>query len=205
LIWSATFLSNTGLICAGTLSFAPASGAQVLLPRPPIEAAARDADVDLILLNADPPTQPGGRTWLWQRVSVRGLEQARTRETLADFLDALTQGHGLFQLTLAAESETRVTLTVDPVAASLASSEGVTAWVRQAASTITGPLTGVVAHTRIEAHLTASTRRRELDRRWMAGVPSQVQGPLIGALLFGLALIRFWVTRRRLRVIPQPS
>lgn len=171
-----------------TLTFAPAEGPERRIPLAPVEAAATAADVDLIIVTADPPRQPGGRNWLWQRIAVSGLDHARKRSTLADFLDALADGHGVFALTLAADNGGRVRLSASPIPASLTSTAGVTGWVRQATEAVAGHVTGSTAPAAIEARLVSSSRRRDLGQIF-PGVPRPLPAFYLGALLLGLAAL----------------
>ena len=60
-------------------------------------SAAEQADVNLIVLHASStPRQPGGRNWLWQKVEVKGLEEALQRARVADFYNALAAPNGRF-------------------------------------------------------------------------------------------------------------
>ena len=176
----------TARVDGANLTIAPASGPERTLALVGLAAAARAADVDLIVLQADPPRQPGGRNWLWQRVAVSGLDHARKRETFADFLDALAQGRGVFAVSITGDGEGRVTLTASPVAAPLASSEGVTAWLRQAADAVAGQVTGAVAPAAVHARLVSDARRRELASRLLPGLPSSAQLIYFGSSALGL-------------------
>ena len=170
-----------------SLVFAPSRGPERSVPVAPLQAAASAGDIDLVIVKADPPSQPGGRNWLWQRVAVGGLDHARKRGTLADFLDALLDGHGVFTLSLTDDGDHRVKLSADPVEVPLASAEGVTGWMRQAAGAVAAPITGVVNPSAIEARLVASGRRAELERRLLPGLPSSIPLLYLGGLALGLA------------------
>ncbi|HWK32094.1 MAG TPA: hypothetical protein VNR51_00245, partial [Hyphomicrobium sp.] len=84
----------TGRAEDNLLYFRPSSGAEQSIKLSELKRAAADADVNLVLLHAATPHQPGGRNWLWQRIAVGGLDDALKRATLGDFLDALGARHG---------------------------------------------------------------------------------------------------------------
>ena len=67
----------TGRVDGRLLYVQPSSGPERSMLLPDLFKAAEEADVNLIVLRtASTPRQPGGRNWLWQKVEVRGLEQA---------------------------------------------------------------------------------------------------------------------------------
>ncbi len=79
----------TGRVEDNLLYFRPASGSEQSVKLSDLMGAAADYDVNLVILHASTPRQPGGRNWLWQRIAVGGLDDALKRATLGDFLDAL--------------------------------------------------------------------------------------------------------------------
>ena len=80
----------TGRVDGRVLYVQPSSGPEKSLLLPDLFKAAEEADVNLVVLRAvSTPRQPGGRDWLWQRVEVKGLEQAMQHARVADFLNAL--------------------------------------------------------------------------------------------------------------------
>lgn len=176
----------TARIAGGNATVAPAEGPERTIALDKLATAARAADVDLIVLTADPPRQPGGRNWLWQKVAVSGLDHARQRETFADFLDALAAGRGGFLVSVAPDGEGRVTLTAEPAPVPLASGEGVAGWLRQAAGTVAGHVTGAIAPAAVHARLVSDARRRELANRLVPGLPSSAQIVYIASAVLGL-------------------
>ena len=75
---------------AALLYVQPTSGPERSILMPDLFKAAEEADVNLVVLRAaSTPRQPGGRNWLWQKVEVKGLEQAMQHARFADFLNAL--------------------------------------------------------------------------------------------------------------------
>src|SRR4029079_18048251 len=80
----------TGRVDGRLLYVQPSSGAERSILLPDLFKAAEEADVNLVGLRAaSTPRQPGGRNWLWQKVEVKGLEQAMQHARFADFLNAL--------------------------------------------------------------------------------------------------------------------
>lgn len=61
-------------------------------------ASAREADVNLIVLNVPSARQPGGRNWFWQKIGVPGLDEASKNTQFADFLEVLAGREGRFDL-----------------------------------------------------------------------------------------------------------
>ena len=178
----------SGRVDQTSLTVAPASGPQRTIPLAQLTAAASASDVDLILLHADPPRQPGTRTWLWQRVQISGLGHAALRATMADFLNELASGRGKFIVSVVPAGDSRVALTARQSFASDTSFglDGLTGWIRQATDAVTGQVTGAVTPVAIHANLVSDARRRELAWRLVPGVPSFAQGVYLAAALLGL-------------------
>ncbi|MFN3623735.1 MAG: hypothetical protein ACK4TP_06685, partial [Hyphomicrobium sp.] len=105
----------TGRVEDNLLYFRPSSGAEQSVKLTDLMGAAADSDVNLVILHAASPRQPGGRNWLWQRISVGGLDEALKRATLGDFLDALGQQRGEFRVSISREGSGRVVLRAVPV------------------------------------------------------------------------------------------
>ena len=186
----------TARLDGANLSVQPPSGPQRTLSYASLTAAAASADVDLLVLHADPPRQPGGRNWLWQRIQVSGLEHAAKRGTLADFLDQLATGHDPFAVSIAADGDKRVRLTAQPIPVSIATTQGVTDWIKQAAGSVAGQVTGAVEPAAIHASLVSTARRTELSRRLIPGLPSSATAIYLAALMLGLfglpVALRWW-------------
>ena len=79
----------TGRVEDNLLHFRPSSGTEQSIKLTELTRAASDNDVNLVILHAEAPRQPGGRNWFWQRIAVGGLDDALKRATFGDFLDAL--------------------------------------------------------------------------------------------------------------------
>lgn len=177
------------------LYFQPSSGATQSVRVGDLVEAARASDVNLVILKSSSANQPGGRNWLWQKVSVKGLDDALRRATFADFLDALGARRGQFTVSARPDGMGRVNLSAapagspgEPVGGSFGD------WLDNAATNITGHVVtnAVTLHARDEA------RQRELDRRIVPGIPSAIQYSYIAALimgLLGLGYMRRWWSR----------
>jgi hypothetical protein len=174
----------------------PASGPEKSLLLPDLFKAAEEADVNLVVLrSATTPRQPGGRNWLWQKVEVKGLEQAMQHARFADFLDALG-GSGRPLTVSASTSGRRTTLQVGP-AGEVASAPGQIP-VGDLFSGIVSDITGRVITTGLQADMRSAERQSELDQRLIPGIPSDFQvGYLVLVILglFGVPVSREWWRR----------
>ena len=155
-------------------------------------AAAEHNDVNLVVLEAAAPRQPGGRNWLWQRVEVKGLDEAMRRATFSDFLDSLGAARGELLVSATAENAGRVLVRAQPTGGAAASlSEGITGWVKSYADDLAGHVTGHVATASVRAYMKDAERQTELDSRIIPWVPAWLQGVYLGSLLAGLIGHRF--------------
>ena len=186
----------TARLDGANLAVLPPSGPERTISLSALNAAALSADIDLLILHADPPRQPGGRNWLWQRIQVSGLEHATKRGTLADFLDQLAGGTTVFAITVSADGDTRTRLTAQPIPASMTTTEGVTGWIKQAAGTVTGQVTGAVQPAAIHASLVSTARRNELSHRLIPALPTSATTLYVLAAILGLFALpvaqRWW-------------
>ena len=77
--------------------------------------AAEEADVNLVVLqSASTPRQPGGRNWFWQKVEVKGLDEALQRARMADFLNALAGPSRRFAVSATPSGTLRTALDIRP-------------------------------------------------------------------------------------------
>jgi len=193
----------TARLDGATLAVLPPSGPERTIQLSALTAAASAADVDLLILHADPPRQPGGRNWLWQRIQVSGLDHATKRGTLADFLDQLAGGHTVYAVSATPEGETRTRLTAQPIAASPTTQQGMTDWLKQAAGAVTGvvtqQVTGAVQPASIHASLVSTARRQTLSHRLLPALPASA--PLVYAFAALLGLAGYPVAKRWWRKI----
>lgn len=177
----------TGAIEGGSLRFTPARGGSETLRLKDVIAAAEDADVNLVLLDSSAPRQPGGRNWLWQRVAVKGLDEAIRRATYADFLNALAANRGQLLVTASEARGPRVQLTAIPTGAVASPvSGGLADWAANWASEMTGHVTGEVLTLAVHAHVMSSERQKEMDARIVRFLPAWVQGYYLVGIAAGL-------------------
>jgi hypothetical protein len=173
----------TGRVEGNLLHFRPESGPEQSFKILDVIRAAEEADVNLVLLHAPVPRQPGGRNWLWQRIAVDGLDDALKRATFGDFLDALGAGRGAFRVTVAREGSGRVAIRAAPSGAAAEPITGVVGeWFASAASSITGN----VVTSAVEVHARDEARQQELDSRIVPFIPSAYQVAYILGLVAGL-------------------
>ena len=147
--------------------------------------AAEDADVNLVLLQTGAAHQPGGRNWLWQTVTVSGLDDALKRATFADFLSALGGAGSELMIKAAPGSRGRVVFSAVPApTASAPLSETLGGWIGW--KSWLGDITGNVAVKTVEIYARDQSSERELDARLIPGIPSSLQFAYLGSLVVGL-------------------
>lgn len=185
----------TGRVDGNLLYFQPASGAEQSVRLSDLMTAAADYDVNLVILHAASPRQPGGRNWLWQRISVGGLDDALKRATLGDFLDALGKAQGEFRVGVTRENSGRVAIRALPVNGESAAITGIVGdlWTNAVSS-----LTGNVVTSAVEVHARGEDRQRELDTRIVPGIPAWIQILYLmsfGAGVLGWPVASAWFAR----------
>ncbi len=189
----------TGRLNGEFLHFRAAGGERSLLIGD-LRRAAKEADVNLVVLQSANPLQPGGRNWFWQKVEVKGLDAALKRADFADFLDAL----GAYRQPMEVEARESLlgriafeaklldagggTFLDQPVTDTLMS------WTEQ----IFSEALGNVISSGIDADFVDKDRQQELDRRIVPGIPSVLQFFYIAGLVLGLAglsCVKAWWAR----------
>jgi hypothetical protein len=174
----------TGRVEGRLLYIQPSSGPERGVLLPDLFTAAEDADVNLIVLRtATTPRQPGGRNWLWQKVEVKGLEQAMQHARFADFLNTLGGANSRL-LVSATASGRRTALEVKPAAEF--SGGPLQSPVGDLFSGLASDITGRVATVGLEAGMRSAERQRELDQRLIPGIPSDFQAGYLVLVIFGL-------------------
>jgi len=173
----------TGRVEDNLLHFRPESGSEQSLRILDLIRAAEDGDVNLVILHASVPRQPGGRNWLWQRIAVDGLDDALKRATFGDFLDALGASRGAFRVSVLREGSGRVLIRAAPEGSATEPITGVVGeWVTGAVSNITGEVVTSV----VEVYARDEARQKELDRRVIPFIPSDYQIAYIIGLVAGV-------------------
>ncbi|MGI9406766.1 MAG: hypothetical protein ACR2O4_10380, partial [Hyphomicrobiaceae bacterium] len=180
----------TGKIDGDLLYFTPPSGKMQSVLLSDVRKAALRDDVNLIVLNADSPRQPGVRNLLWQRAEVDGLREALDKATMGDFLDALATGRGPLELSVSATGATHVSVRAAPkpsLARHLPEHDGsiLTATEKIFTELVSG-VSGNVLTSGIEATMRSEARETELKNRIVPGIPSDIQILYIVAFVVGL-------------------
>lgn len=176
------------------LAFKSRSGPERSLRLGALFAAAEAADADLIVLKSASAQQPGGRNWLWQRVEIKGLEQALGHATLADFFAALGSASNRLVIAIERPAPQRTSFELSQLPG-----KGVEAMsasrLGDAVSDAVTSLVGNVVHTGAIGSLRSAERQAELDRRLIPFVPSTAQwlfGMLLVLGLLGLPMSLKW-------------
>ncbi len=182
----------TGRVDGRLLYVQPSSGAERSLLLPDLLKAAEDADVNLVVLHASStPRQPGGRNWLWQKVQVKGLDQALGQPRMADFLNALAGPKARFLVSASPSGSMRTLLDIKP--ATNIPEGPLVRPIGDVFSEMVSDLTGRIVTAEVQASVRSAERQQELDQRFVPAIPSGLQ---IGYLAFiVLGLIGFPVSR----------
>ncbi len=185
----------TGRIEDGNLNFIDAGGGSGSLALDGIRTAARAADVNLVIVKAETPRQPGGKNWLWQTAAIPGLDTAVKQSTVGDFLASLAPSAAPLTVATRRDGDGRAVMeAVPPEGSALPLTETVTGWL----DTLAGEALGRIAIAGIEADVRDEDRQNELDRRLIPGIPSGIQYGYIIAFalsLFGLTTGAAWWSR----------
>jgi hypothetical protein len=186
----------TGRADGRLLYIQPSSGPEKSLLLPDLFKAAEQADVNLVVLNAaTTPRQPGGRNWLWQKVEVKGLEQALQHARVADFYNTLGGPNGRLLVSAKAEGR-RTSLLVRP--ASEFAGPVPTGGMGDLFSGLVSDITGRVIAASVQADVRSAERQQELDQRILPGIPADFQFGYLALIvlgLFGIPVSRAWWRR----------
>lgn len=176
-----------GRIEGEKIIFQPARGGEITRNLDDVLGAARENDVNLVLLHAETPRQPGGRNWLWQTIEIGGFTDAIAKSTFADFIEVFASRRGAMHISAAGESTGRVRLSAVPDAA------GTVADVQETLGEWAGHVTGDIAMKALEVHARDEASDRELDARLIPGIPTYIQIPYFIGIFCGLVA---WDTSR---------
>lgn len=192
---------QTALIVArrdgDALVFKPASGPERRIPWADLVTEAERYDVNLLIVRAATPTQPGSRNWLWQKVGVKGIDETLTNATMADVTSALLPKNSRHAVTVTPRGPHQTTLEMLPVdglppIASTASQLG------DRVVGIASEIAGQIVNSSVEVVTTSSERQRELDSRIVPGIPAIYQSLYIVAFVLGIVgapVARRWWAR----------
>jgi hypothetical protein len=173
----------TGHVEGDLLHFQPSSGAAGSVAVSDLAEAARLSDVNLVVLRSSSMKQPGGRNWLWQKISVKGLDDALRRATFGDFLDALGARRGQFTVSAQPDGWERVTLTAAPDGPP---GEPMTGTIGDWLDNATANITGHVVTNAVQIFARDEHRQQELDARFIPGIPAIIQYGYLISLAAGL-------------------
>jgi hypothetical protein len=177
----------TGRVEAGRLRATSQSGHDIELPVDALQHAAEQNDVNLVVLRASVPRQPGGRNWLWQKVEIAGLDDALKRASFADFLNALAASRGELTITAVPAGQGRVSLRAVPS----------TDWTQPVVDDVFGDVVSHVTGNIVTQAVQMDVRDREAqveqDARLVSWLPSTVH------VLYGISLVLGLVTLPVLR------
>ncbi|MEL7543846.1 MAG: hypothetical protein AAGJ70_08735 [Pseudomonadota bacterium] len=194
----------TGEIDGGLLAFAGSSGTADSVALADLKAAARRDNVNLVVLSSNTPRQPGVRNLLWQQAEVDGLDAALTSTTLGDFWAALATNRGPLEIDITPHDTTHVGLVARPSGDLLPETpdgDGSLLTITERLVTeLVSTATGEIVTRGIEATLLSEAQDRELNRRIVPGIPSDVQILYILASLgglVGLPTVLRWFRRMR--------
>lgn len=182
-----------GRIDGGKVFFQPSKGGEIARNLDELYAAAKSSDVNLVLLNAETPRQPGGTNWLWQKIEVGGLNEAMSKATFGDFLDSLGSQRGTLSVSAANDGVGRVRISAVPDEAG-----GPVASAQSVFEDFFADVTGEIASKGLEIAARDKAEETERDARFIPGIPSYIQIPYfigIGAGIFGWATSRAWWRR----------
>ncbi|MFN3868519.1 MAG: hypothetical protein ACK4MF_05575 [Hyphomicrobiaceae bacterium] len=170
------------------LHFKSAGSGDTAIDLDELKRAARDADVDLVVMHGASAVQPGSRNWLWQSVGVKGLSDALGKGDFGDFLEALAVNRGGLQIDAGAGLQGRTALDIRSLDAT---SRPVGSVIGEWAGGIVENVLGNVVVEAIKVDAVDRERRRELDLRLIPGVPSYLQGLYLAAIILGLIGYRY--------------
>ncbi len=185
----------SGRMVGQTLHFRPSSGPERTLALDELRHAAAVHDVNLVVIESASARQPGTRNWFWQRVALTRLDGPRTSPALPDLIAQLTGGVPV-EIDAVVMQELRTAFQLAGLARGAGG--GWTAPVSETWRDLAPEVTGTIVASGLRLDLTSRVRQRELDARFVPGIPAFVQViylllAVIG--LTGLGVAREWWQR----------
>lgn len=177
-----------GEVADGRLVINTGDGEPLVRSLDALSQTARAHDVNLIVLHSDAGRQPGARNWLWQRMTVGGMEQAAKAVTQGDFVEALGAQRGGVMLSAVDDGAGRVHFTIRPEQANTVVGEA-TNYIGDAVGRVTGEIVGRAA----DVYTRDRAAESELNARLIPGVPTYIQYPYLVSLVAGVLA---WATAR---------
>jgi hypothetical protein len=192
----------TGRVDGQLLYVKPSSGPEKSLLVRDLLKAADDADVNLVMLqSASTPRQPGGRNWFWQKVEVKGLDNALQHPRMADFFNALAGQGRRFAVTATPSGSLRTGLDMRLAPDLPGTSPGRPA--SEVFADLVADVAGRVLTDGVQASMRDAERQQELDQRIIPGIPSEAQ--FLYILLMVMGLLGLPVSRRWWRRLWPPE
>lgn len=180
----------TGRVEGGNLIVAPANGDEIGVPMDRLMAAARENDVNLVVLQSDSSRQAGGRNWLWQKITIGGLDSATEKAIFGDFLDALAARRGGFLVNANSDAGGRFHIAAIPDA----SNAGLSGDASNAVQELVSHVTGEVVTNAVGINARDHDSQTERDIRLIPWLPAGVQFLYLGGIVSGIA---GWAMARR--------
>lgn len=185
----------SGRMKGGALHYRASSGPERTLMLDELRKAAAAHDVNVVVIESASARQPGTRNWFWQRVDLTRLDGPRTEPALPDLIGQLT-GSVPVETDTIAIGEFRTAFQLVGIGRRV--SGGWTAPVSETWRDLAPEVTGTIVASGLRLDLTSRARQRELDARFVPGIPSLIQ---VGYLIFlfigfaGLSVAREWWQR----------
>jgi hypothetical protein len=173
----------TGRVEGDVLYTVPSGLVSDVLSISKLRAAAEAADINLVVLKSASTRQPGGRSWLWQKVEVAGLKDALKQPTTADFFETLASNHSPLSVTATPDGSCRTLLQVLP---RRVPGRGISDLYGPWAGEVADELKGNIPIDSVTAFVRDGGREQELDARIIPGIPSWIQILAMCHLMLGL-------------------
>ncbi len=167
------------------LTYRTPSGRESSIEASDLRQAARANDVNLLIVKATAPRQPGARNWFWQRVEVDGLAKALGARTLGGFLNAVAGGEErlVVEARPVGRGAGRVRLHVLPLRGG--EQEVEPGLISNVLAELVSEVVGNVMPHAVDGDLVSKSRQRALDRRIVPGIPWRYQYGFVAALALG--------------------
>ena len=134
----------------------------------------------MVLHASSTPRQPGGRNWLWQKVQVKGLDQALGQPRVADFLSALAGPEGGSWCCSATPSGAMLGTLLDIKPATNIPEGPLTRPIGDVFSEMVSDLTGRIVTAGVQASVRGVEHQQELDQPVHPRHPFRSAGRLSG-------------------------
>jgi hypothetical protein len=174
----------SGRMNGSVLHFRPSSGPERTLILDELRRAAAASDVNLVVIESASARQPGTRNWFWQRVGLTRLDGPRTKPALPDLIGQLTGGVPV-ETNAVAISDLRTSFQLSGLGRGAGG--GWSAPMSETWRNLAPEVTGTIVASGLRLDVTSRSRQRELDSRFIPGIPSLVQVAYLCLLILGVA------------------